>query len=156
VWDTPNSESAATIESAGSAGRRSRACTNPTASRARIPPSSGSASYGVTRIRPVSTAAQSAAIVKVRNDHSKWPCATNGAAATGPTTRVRLLAADWSETALGMSGSGTALAASAKLAGPENAKQVPSPSASTSTPGGVIHCIAVSAASVADSAATVT
>ena len=92
--------------------------------------------------------------MKVRNDHSKWPFATNGVAATGPTTRVRLLAADCSETALGMSASGTALAASAKLAGPANAKQVPSASANASRPGAVIQFSAVNAASAADSAAT--
>jgi len=119
-----------------------------------MPPSSGSISYGATCIIAISTAETSAAIVKQVNAHSKWWFATNGAAATGPTTRVRLFAADWSDTALGMSAAGTAFEASAKLAGPANAKLVPRPRPSASTIGGVIQPDAVNTASVQVSAAT--
>src|SRR5262249_54097621 len=102
----------------------------------------------------ISAAETIAETVKHVNAHSKWWFATNGAAATGPTTRVRLFAADWSDTALGMSAAGTALDASAKLAGPANAKLVPSPRASASTIDGVIQPSAVNTASVHVSAAT--
>ena len=43
----------------------------------------------------------------------------------GPATRVRLFAADCRETALARSSLGTELAARAKLAGPENANDIP-------------------------------
>jgi hypothetical protein len=105
-------------------------------------------------MRAISTAATRFAIVKPRNAHSKWPFTTSGVAATGPTTRVRLLAADCSDTGARHVGVGTALAASAKLAGPANAKHVPSPAQREHGDGR--HPLQhVSSASTADSAATI-
>ena len=64
--------------------------------------------------------------------------ATIGAANNGPTTRVKLLAADCSETALDRSSRGTEFAAIAMLAGPEKANAIPIPKAMARSMGGEI------------------
>ena len=68
--------------------------------------------------------------------------------------RVRLLATDTRDTALDRSSSGTAFAATAVLAGPENEKQVPSRKPSTSRWGTRMLSATVSAASTVMTTAT--
>src|SRR3990172_11926557 len=105
-------------------------------------------------MRAIRNAAVSEATPKMQNDHSKRRVAKSGAASAGPSTRVRLLAADCSETALGRSRGGTAFAATAKLAGPAKQKAVPSRKESASASGGPIAPAAVSSASASISVET--
>ena len=110
---TPKIESPATVSSAGSAGRRSRAWTKPIRSRVKIPPPPCWGTYGGMWMRAISTAAVIEVMPKMQKASSKWRVASSGAERAGPSMRVRLLAADCSETALGRSRIGTVLAATA-------------------------------------------